>query len=53
VELDFIEPKHPAASTPLLEECDMVLLQRPNGRSWIDWKLQVSNMLKIKTVNLF
>jgi hypothetical protein len=53
VELDFIEPKHPAASTPLLDDAiDMVLLARPNGRRWIDWKLQVgcdSQFTKIET----
>jgi hypothetical protein len=44
VELDFIEPKHPAANTQLLDdEIDMVLLARPNGRRWIDWKLQVDD----------
>ena len=42
VELDFIEPKHPAADVPVLDATDMILLMRPNGRRWVDWKLQVS-----------
>jgi hypothetical protein len=41
VELDFVEPRHPTADTALLDASDMVLLMRPNGRRWIDWKLQV------------
>ncbi len=41
VELDFVEPKHAAADTPLLDAIDEVLFMKPNGRRWIDWKLQV------------
>ena len=39
VEFDFVDAKHPAADTPLLNELDIAQLLRPNRRRWIDWKL--------------